>query len=91
MKIQDVLDRAGTSLDALAADDAALLAEMTIIQENGGTLTAEQEAQATAALARIDSLDQADKDALAAAQASQGTGGPVDPGTGDTGTADTNV
>lgn len=65
LKIQDVLDRAGTSLDALAADDAELIALAHSIQESGGTLTADQENQANAALARIDSLDAADKQALA--------------------------
>ena len=67
MKIQDVLDRAGVSLTQLEGDDATLLADFAAIQAGGGDLTADQTAQANAALARIDALDEADKAAIAAA------------------------
>jgi hypothetical protein len=88
MKIQDVLDAAGVSLSHLEEDDAALIAALTAIQEAGGTLTDEQVTQANAAIARIDAIDQADKDALAAALATQT---PVQPGSGDAGSSDTLV
>jgi hypothetical protein len=99
MKIQDVLDKNDVALHTLEDDDRALLAELIAIEESGGTLTDEQSAQATAALSRIEAIDQADKDALAAAQAGNtpapGSPGevvdnptpPVDEGDG---TADTN-
>lgn len=78
MKIQDVLDKNDVALHTLEDDDRALLAELIAIEESGGTLTDEQSAQATAALSRIEAIDQADKDALAAAQAGNTPAPPAD-------------
>jgi hypothetical protein len=83
MQITEVLDRAGTSLDRLEGDDAALLAKLTEIEQNGGTLTPEQAEQAAAILARIDAVDAADVAALAAAN---GVAAPA-PSDGSPGTA----
>jgi len=98
MKIKDVLDRNDVALHTLEDDDRALLAEMIALQEAGQTLTDEQEAQANAALLRIEALDQADKDALLAAQGTPATTGgepapadnPTPPTDQNDGTADTN-
>jgi hypothetical protein len=68
MKIQDLLDGAGVKLDQLGTDDAALLAAVTDIENNGGTLTDTQAAAAQDALNRIDAIDAADVAALAALQ-----------------------
>jgi hypothetical protein len=76
MKIKDVLDRNDVALHQLEDDDRALLAELIALQEAGQTLTDEQEAQANAALLRIETIDQADKDALLAAQGTPAPGSP---------------
>jgi hypothetical protein len=98
MKIQDVLDRAGVSLHHLEDTDRELLAEMAAIQEAGGTLTPDQEALANDALARIASLDAADRAAIDAAKAGTTPATGDEPGTpdetpttdGSDGTAETN-
>lgn len=76
MQIGDVLASAGTELTELETDDQAVLKALADIQANGGTLTPEQEAEATSILQRIGALDAADKAAL----------GTPDTGAGDEGT-----
>jgi hypothetical protein len=82
VKITEVLDAAGTSLDRLEGDDAALLAKLTEIEQSGGELTPEQAAQAADILARIDAVDAADVAAFNAAN-----GQPAGPAATDGGDA----
>jgi hypothetical protein len=85
VKITEVLDAAGTSLDRLEGDDAALLAKLTEIEQSGGELTPEQAAQASAILARIDAVDAAD---VAAFNAANGQPAPAATDGGDAAPSD---